>query len=52
MFYRKMFLYGILAFLINIAIVNVVKLSTSMVFNLIVGLFINQLYLSYAKNKI
>lgn len=50
MFYRKMFLYGLLAFLINLVILCLANnYLVTYAFNLIVGLFINKIYLSYVK---
>ncbi len=53
LFYRKMFLYGLLFFLINFVIVNIIK---SFIINLllciVVGFFVNKIYLHYAKKKI
>ena len=63
MFYRKMFLYGLLAFLINLVnkfdiarfLINLVILClannylVTYAFNVIMGLFINKIYLSYVK---
>lgn len=53
MFYRKMFLYGLLAFLINLVILCLANnYLVTYAFNVVVGLFINKVYLSYAKKKI
>lgn len=53
MFYRKMFLYGLLAFLINLVILCLANnYLVTYAFNVVVGLFINKIYLSYAKKKI
>lgn len=53
MFYRKMFLYGLLAFLINLVILCLANnYLVTYAFNVIVGLFINKIYLSYVKKKI
>ena len=50
MFYRKMFLYGLLAFLINLVILCLANnYLVTYAFNVIVGLFINKIYLSYVK---
>lgn len=50
MFYRKMFLYGLLAFLINLVILCLANnYLVTYAFNGVVGLFINKIYLSYAK---
>ena len=49
-FYRKMFLYGLLAFLINLVILCLANnYLVTYAFNVIVGLFINKIYLSYVK---
>lgn len=53
MFYRKMFLYGLLAFLINLIILNVIKNSIiSLAFNVAIGFLVNKIYLFYANKKI
>ena len=53
MFYRKMFLYGLLVFILNLFVLNFVKLpAINLIFNVLVGLFVNKIYLSYANNKI
>lgn len=50
MFYRKMFLYGLLAFLINLVILCLANnYLVTYAFNVVVGLFINKIYLSYVK---
>ena len=50
MFYRKMFLYGLLAFLINLVILCLANnYLVTYAFNVIMGLFINKIYLSYVK---
>lgn len=53
MFYRKMFLYAIFLFLINILVLNVTHLFwTPLVFSVIVGLFVNKIYVFYAKKRV
>ena len=53
MFYRKMFLYGFIAFIINLVILNVINnFFVSIAFNVLIGFFINKIYLSYVNNKI
>lgn len=53
MFYRKMFGYGILVFLLSLIVLNLIKNPiVTFAFNLIIGLFVNQLYISYANKKI
>ena len=53
MFYRKMFLYALIVFLINLVILNVINDSfITAVFNFLVGLFVNKIYLHHANNKI
>ena len=54
MFYRKMFLYGILVFIVDLIIINLIKnsLIMSILIGIVVGLFVNKLYLYYAKKKI
>lgn len=50
MFYRKMFLYGLLALLINLVILCLANnYLVTYAFNVVVGLFINKIYLSYVK---
>lgn len=53
LFYRKMFLYGILLFLINLIISNLLgNYITTTVLNVLVGLLVNKVYLYYANKKI
>lgn len=53
MLYRKMFLYALLIFIINILIGSKLNsILTTSGFSLIIGLFINKLYLYYATRKI
>lgn len=53
MFYRKMFLYASLAFLLYVALLIFMNnFFVSIVLNILVGLFINKIYLSYANKKI
>lgn len=56
MFYRKMFLYGILWFIINLIIINLIEQSkqffVTLILNIVVGFFVNKLYLYYANKKI
>lgn len=53
LFYRKMFLYGILLFLINLFFLNVLKsYFLVLVVNVLVGFFVNKLYLYYANKEI
>ncbi len=53
MFYRKMFLYSILVFLLNFLISTILKTAAaSLIISLLLGIFVNKLYLYYAKNKI
>ena len=53
MFYRKMFGYALLVFLLNLVVLNVINnFAVTIVFNIIVGLLVNKIYLSYAKKKI
>ena len=53
MFYRKMFLYSVLLFLVNLVVLNVINnLIVILVFNIVVGLFVNKLYIYYANKKI
>ncbi len=53
MFYRKMFLYGIIAFIISFILTNVTKLKIfSAIITVIIGLFVNKIYLYYANKKI
>ena len=53
MFYRKMFLYAIALFFVNVIVLNVIdNILISLLFNVLVGIFVNKIYLSYAKNKI
>ena len=53
MFYRKMFGYALLVFLLNIVIVNALnQYAITLLFNIVIGLLFNKIYLSYAKKKI
>ncbi len=53
MFYRKMFGYGLLVFLLNFIVLNVINnFIVTLAFNVAVGLLVNKIYLSYATNKI
>lgn len=53
MFYRKIFLYAILLFILNIIVLNVTNnFAVNILFNIAVGFFVNKLYLYYAKKKI
>ena len=53
MLYRKMFLYSMGMFIINLIVLNVVNVfAVNLVFNILMGIFMNKIYLFYAKNKI
>lgn len=53
MFYRKMFGYGILLFIVNIVLSAIFKnMYPSLVINAGCGLLMNKIYLQYANNKI
>ena len=52
MFYRKMFLYAVLLFVITLVMQNFVKVYVSFGANLLVGFLINKLYLSFAAKKV
>ncbi len=53
MLYRKMFLYGLIVFIINFIILNFVKIEgVWIIFNAIVGLFVNVLYTTCATSEI
>lgn len=53
MFYRKMFGYALIVFLLNLVVLNVINNPIiTIAFNVIVGLLVNKIYLSYAKKKI
>ncbi len=53
MFYRKMFGYAILIFLLNFIVLNVIKnYIVILVFNVIVGFIVNKIYLFYSKKKV
>lgn len=52
-FYRKMFLYGILFFIANFLIINLIKVPLlSLGISVLAGFFTNKIYLFYAKNKV
>lgn len=62
MFYRKMFLYGLIAFIVNLILVNVTKyfivnvtvnfIVYCLLFGFAFGFFVNKIYLYYAKKKL
>lgn len=53
MFYRKMFGYAILMFLLDLVVLNVIKMTiVTLAFNVIVGLLVNKIYISFARKKI
>ena len=53
MFYRKMFGYALLLFLLNLIVLNVINnFIITLAFNVAVGFLVNKIYLSYAKKKI
>lgn len=53
MFYRKMFGYALLVFLLNLIVLNITNnYFVTIVTNILVGLFVNKIYLSYGKKKI
>jgi len=53
MFYRKMFLYGFLVFILNLIIINLIDISIiSLAINVLIGVFVNKIYLKHAKSKI
>lgn len=57
MFYRKMFGYALLVFLLHLVVLNVINnfiviIAFNVVVGLVVGLLVNKIYLSYAKKKI
>ena len=53
MFYRKMFLYGIILAIINILILNIIKNNIIIILlDVVIGLFVNKIYLYNANKKI
>lgn len=53
LFYRKMFGYGLLVFIINIILVSITnKTELTIILNIAVGLLVNRLYISFANSKI
>lgn len=53
LFYRKMFGYGILVFLLNVAITTAFnKFYFTLILNIIVGFLVNKIYLSTAKKRV
>lgn len=53
LFYRKMFLYGILLFIVNLIVLNVINnFIVTILFGVAVGFLVNKVYLYYAKKKI
>lgn len=53
MFYRKIFGYALIVFLLNLVVLNIVNnFLVTIAFGVLVGFFVNKIYLSYAKKKI
>ena len=53
MFYRKMFGYALLAYLLELVVLNVIdNIIVTTIFLLAIGFLVNKIYLSYAKKKI
>ena len=53
MFYRKMFLYAIISFIISLIMINTINNDiVNIIYSLLVGFSINKIYLYYAKKKI
>lgn len=53
MFYRKMFFYALCVFVLNIIIINFIKVPmASAIFHIILGLTVNKIYIFFAKKKI
>ena len=53
MFYRKMYFYGVVVFLIEFLLSNLLNnVYISLIINILVGIFVNKIYVSFAKNKI
>lgn len=50
-FYRKMFLYGIIIFVIRI-ILGMISPAIMIVLNIVLGIFTNKIYINYAQNKV
>lgn len=50
--YRKMFLYSVLVFLIDFLIINFINGFIAIAVNILVGLFVNKIYVSSAKKKV
>ncbi len=52
-FYRKMFLYALLVFIINLLILNVIKITAlSLLFRVVLGFVFNKLYLMDVAKKV
>lgn len=53
MFYRKMFGYALLVFLLNLIVLNLINnFIVTIAFNVVVGLLVNKVYLFYSNKKI
>ena len=53
MFYRKMFLYGILFFILNVVVSTFINnFIVTLLLNILVGVFVNKIYVYSAKKKI
>ena len=57
MFYRKMYIYALLIYIINFIILKIIKLPIlnliiNLIINILIGLFINTLYIKFANQKI
>ncbi len=53
LFYRKMFGYALVVFVLNFVVLNLIKnFTVTAIFNVIIGLCANKLYIFYARKKI
>ena len=53
LFYRKLYLYGLLVFIVNL-IINILlnNIFVGLFINILIAVFVNKIYVSYANNKI
>lgn len=52
MFYRKMFLYGLLVFIVNLILMNCIDESLSIAVSVLLGVFLNKLYVIEVKKRV
>lgn len=52
MFYRKMFLYGLLVFIINLLLMNFIDSNLSLAVGVLLGAFFNKFYVNEVKKRV